>query len=283
MNRATSILQPPWTDGQLAEAIKQSTNWRSVMLLLGFGERARSAGAVRIVRRRAVELNLDFSHFRGKRRWSDDALRQAVAECRSWEEVMTRLGLSITSRNVHPHIKSHTVRLGLNTDHLKAVNHVGRQPPEALPLVSTLRIEPRHLRVAAPVTAAAWFMLRGCAVSFPAEPTVYDLLADTPQGIMRVQVKSTTSAHKDGWQVGVGHHPDTHAKKKGYVLAYSPDEIDLFFIVDGDMTMYLIPSRAIAGRVGILLRTYRKYIVGNAQGLLGVAAGADDARVRSSA
>ena len=47
--------------------------------------------------------------------------------------------------------------------------------------------------------------------------------------------------------------------------------------------MYLIPSRAIAGRVGILLRTYRKYIVGNAQGLLGVTADADDARMRASA
>jgi PD-(D/E)XK endonuclease len=130
--------------------------------------------------------------------------------------------------------------------------------------------------------AAAWFALRGCAVSFPAEPTVYDLLADTPQGIMRVQVKSTTSVRKDGWQVGVGHHPDTHSKK-GYLLAYSPDEIDLFFIIDGDMTIYLIPSRAIAGRVVIVLRTYRKYIVGNAQGLLGMAAGADDARMPSSA
>ncbi len=29
--------------------------------------------------------------------------------------------------------------------------------------------------------------------------------------------------------------------------------------------MYLIPSRAIAGRVSIVLRTYRKYIVGNAR------------------
>jgi PD-(D/E)XK endonuclease len=252
------------------------------MLLLGFGERARSASAIRIVRRRAVELNLDSSHFRGKRRWSDDDLRQAVVECRSWEEVITRLGLSTASGNVQPHVKSHTVRLGLDTDHLRAVSHVGRQPPEAVPLVSSQPMESKHLRVAAPVTAAAWFMLRGCAVSLPAEPTVYDLLADTPLGIMRVQVKSTTRAHKDGWQASVGHHPDTHSKK-GYVLAYSPDEIDLFFIVDGDMTMYLIPSRAIAGRVGISLRTYRKYIVGNAQGLLGVAAGADDARMRSSA
>jgi hypothetical protein len=146
-----------------------------------------------------------------------------------------------------------------------------------------LRIEPKHLRVAAPVTAAAWFMLRGCAVSFPAEPTVYDLLVDTPERLMRVQVKSTTRNHKDyGWMAGVGHHPDTHSKK-GQLLAYDPDEIDLFFIVDRDMTMYLIPSRAIAGRVAISLRTYRKYIVGNAQGLLGVTADADDVGVRASA
>ena len=47
----------------------------------------------------------------------------------------------------------------------------------------------------------------------------------------------------------------------------------MFFIIDGDMTMYLIPSRAIAGRVRILLRTYQKYIVGNASGLLGAAEG----------
>jgi hypothetical protein len=36
------------------------------------------------------------------------------------------------------------------------------------------------------------------------------------------------------------------------------------------MTLYLIPSRAIAGRVVIVLRTYAKYIVGNARGLAGM-------------
>ena len=145
-----------------------------------------------------------------------------------------------------------------------------------------MKAELKFLRVAAGTLAAAWFMLRGCAVSFPAEPTVYDLLADAPQGLMRVQVKTTTSTHKNGWQVGVGHHPDTHSKK-GQLLAYSPDEIDLFFIVDGDMTMYLIPSRAIAGRVGILLRTYQKYVVGNASGLLGAAAEGAHAGMRALA
>jgi hypothetical protein len=40
-------------------------------------------------------------------------------------------------------------------------------------------------------------------------------------------------------------------------------------MVDGDLNLYLVPSRVIAGRVAILLRTYTKYIVGNAGGLHG--------------
>ncbi len=145
------------------------------------------------------------------------------------------------------------------------------QPGEDAPEISAMPADLKHLRAAAPVTAAAWFTMRGCKVSFPTEPAVYDLLVDTPQGFLRVQVKTTTSIRKEGWVVGVGHHPDTHSKK-GRLLAYDPDEIDVFFIMDGDMAMYLIPSRALAGRVYIVLRKYRKYMVGNAQGLLGVVA-----------
>jgi hypothetical protein len=44
--------------------------------------------------------------------------------------------------------------------------------------------------------------------------------------------------------------------------------IDLFFIVDADLSMYLIPSIVIAGRVQILLRRYQQYVVGNARGLM---------------
>ncbi|HZR49270.1 MAG TPA: hypothetical protein VFB06_07115 [Streptosporangiaceae bacterium] len=44
--------------------------------------------------------------------------------------------------------------------------------------------------------------------------------------------------------------------------------IDLFFILDGDLTMYRIPTAVIAGRISILLRTYEKYIAGDARGLM---------------
>jgi hypothetical protein len=269
MNRPISVSPLTWTDTQLAEAVANSTNWRSVMLSLGYGERSKSAGTVRLVRRRVAELGLETSHFRGRRRWSDEQLRQAVAECTTWEEVVTRLGLSTASGNVQPHIKGHTIRLDLDTSHLNAVSHQGRQPAEAIPFSTALLTDLRYLRTAGPVTAAAWFMLRGYVVSLPAEPAAYDLVVETQERMSRVQVKTTTYASRDGWMATVGHHPDTHSKKGYGLLAYDPDEIDLFFIVDGDMTMYLIPSRAIAGRVRILLRTYRKYIVGNASGLLG--------------
>jgi hypothetical protein len=282
MNKPISIAQPPWTDAQLAEAIKTSANWRSVMLLLGFGGRSKSASAVRIVRRRAAELNLDWSHFRGKRRWSDAQLKQAVPECRSWEQLLSRLGLSARSGSVESHIKSHAVRLGVDTSHLNRLSHTGRQPAEALARESDLKAQRKYLRVAAGTLAATWFALRGCAVSFPIEPTEYDLLAGTPEGIRKVQVKTTTFANKDGWMATVGHHPDTHSKK-GQLLAYDPDEIDLFFIVDGDMKMYLIPSRAIAGRVRIVLRTYQKYVVGSAKGLLGMTANEGGSGICASA
>ncbi|MDX6283024.1 MAG: endonuclease, partial [Kribbellaceae bacterium] len=37
----------------------------------------------------------------------------------------------------------------------------------------------------------AWFAMRGCAVALPVEPQLYDLLVTTPDGIQRVQIKSS--------------------------------------------------------------------------------------------
>jgi hypothetical protein len=254
---------PAWSDAQLADAVRTSANWREVMRQLGFGERAKSAGAVRIVRRHASRLGLETSHFRGKRRWSDAELRRAVSDSRSWNEVIAGLGLSANSGNVQGHIKGHALRLGLDLSHLKA-----RQPAEPPAEISHLKVNLKYLRVAGPTMAATWFALRGCAVSFPAEPTVYDLLVDAPDGIRRVQVKTSTSLTKDGWMVTVGRHPNVGAQY-GRLAAYDPESIDLFFIVDGDFAMYLIPSRVLAGRVRVLIRTYSKYAVGNASGLVG--------------
>jgi hypothetical protein len=115
--------------------------------------------------------------------------------------------------------------------------------------------------------AASWFSLCGLTTAIPVEPTIYDLLVSTPDGIKRVQVKTTTYNSKSGWQVGVGRRPYSEGNRERLV-PYDPELIDCFFIVDGDLTMYLIPSQVIAGRVQILLRTYARYIVGSAAGFM---------------
>ena len=62
--------------------------------------------------------------------------------------------------------------------------------------------------------------------------------------------------------VQVGRRPYSVGNREPLV-PYDPDSVDFFFILDGDLTMYLIPSRVLAGRVMVLLRSYSKYIVGD--------------------
>jgi hypothetical protein len=104
-------------------------------------------------------------------------------------------------------------------------------------------------------------------VAIPVEPAVYDLLVRSPEGIKRVQVKTTTYYSKDGWTVPVSRRPYSIGNRERRV-PYDPELIDWFFIVDGDLNIYLIPSRVLAGRIAILLHTYTTYIVGNAAGLM---------------
>jgi PD-(D/E)XK endonuclease len=257
-----------WTDEQLRRAVGTSTSWRGVLRALGLS--ATSAGAIRTVRRHAIRLRLDVSHFRGRRSWSDAELRNAVAAAESWDDVLKTLGLSTMSGNARTHIKGHATRLGIDFRHLGSREVVAATPPQIAPDLA-------HLREAGPSIAAAWFAMRGCDVLFPIEPAVYDLVVSMPDGLRRVQVKTTTSRNSVGWQVGISRHPHS-LEKGGPRLPYDPDDIDYFFVVDGDMTMHLIPSRVVAGRVALGLQTYRAYVVGNASGLLGTSASADAAR-----
>jgi hypothetical protein len=75
---------------------------------------------------------------------------------------------------------------------------------------------------------------------------------------------------KDGWIAQISRRPYSFGNRVSAV-PYDPEEVDLFFVVDGDLTMYVIPILAVAGRGQILLRAYKKYIVGNACGLWGPA------------
>jgi hypothetical protein len=221
---------------------------------------ANSAGAIRIIRRHVDRLGLDTSHFRGKRSWSDAQLKRAVIDAQSWNELLTALGLAPGSGDGRTRVKAHAIRLGVDLTHLEERTATSPRSCELEPNL-------RHLRYAATSIAASWFSLRGLNVAIPVEPTVYDLLVMMPDGIKRVQVKTTTYYGKDGWMVPVGRSSYLTGNRERQI-PYDPELIDWFLIMDGDLTIYLIPSRVIAGRVRILLRAYTEYVVGNAAGLM---------------
>jgi hypothetical protein len=81
-----------YSDAALTEAVATSHSWRGVLRELGL--LATSAAAARSVKREAARLGLDSSHFTGQRRWTEQALADAVASSSSWSQIMRTLGLS---------------------------------------------------------------------------------------------------------------------------------------------------------------------------------------------
>ena len=184
---------------------------------------------------------------------------RAVAGAHSWSELFAELGLAHDSVDDRTRIKAHATRLGLGLSRL-----YGSSTDEVAPPV--FRPDIKHLREAGAAIATMWFLLCGYNTSIPIEPALFDLLVAMPDGIKRVQVKTTTF-NKNGWLVRVGRRSYS-VGNRGPLVPYDPDLIDLFFILDGDLTMYVIPSRVIAGRVAILLHNYSEYVVGSAAFLM---------------
>jgi hypothetical protein len=249
-----------WTDEQLIAAVRDSACWRDVVRALGIP--TNSEGTMVRVKRDVAGLGLDVSHFKGTRTWGDAQLERAVAEAMCWDDVFTSLGLRTPTKKTRTRVEGHAIRLGLD---LARLNSSSKRAPQA----RTWQLDPKRLRDAATPLAAAWFTMRGGIVSLPVEQAVYDLLVQSSATFLRVQVKTTT-VRAAGGTVNVARRP-YFAQNLGPRLPYDPNDIDYFFIVDGDYNIYLIPSRVIAGRVGITLRAYKTYIVGNAAGSLGAA------------
>ena len=229
-----------YSDEQLVNAIAASSSWRGLLRELGLI--STSAGAMRSVRSHADRLGADYSHFKGQRRWTEGDLRAAIGVAQSWSEAVELLGL----RNVSAisAIKGHAARLGLDFRHLTA-------QPNAAPSCA-IRPSIAHLDRAGPLLAASWYTLCGRDISWPLEPSRYDLLVCTDEGIRRVQVKTTTVPTGDTWKVYLS---TSHRERR----TYDPDEIDDFFIIDGDLMCYLIPVAAVGGLHAIHLAGYAQY------------------------
>ncbi|MET9329237.1 group I intron-associated PD-(D/E)XK endonuclease [Tsukamurella sp. NPDC003166] len=113
---------------------------------------------------------------------------------------------------------------------------------------------PGSLARAGSMLAAAWFTLRGHEVSWPLEPSRYDLLVCRDERVVRVQVKTTVSQVRGTWKVYLS------TCRQGR-LPYRADEIDEFFIIDGEFGCFRIPIGAVEGLQAIHLSAYADYRV----------------------
>ncbi|QAY70925.1 group I intron-associated PD-(D/E)XK endonuclease [Xylanimonas protaetiae] len=189
----------------------------------------------------ADSLGLDYSHFRGQRRWTSEDLQAAIVRATTWIEVTELLGLGATAG---PTLKGHALRLGIDASHLSPVRSAA----------STVGPFPRlsNLNRAGSTLAAGWFELCGWSVSWPLEPCRYDLVVDSGVKVRRVQVKTTTTRDGGSWKVYL-----SSAQRER--RAYSPDEIDDFFVIDGDLNYYLIPLEAVGGLLAVHLSSYGQF------------------------
>lgn len=226
-----------YTDEELVAAIAASTSWRGTLRELGLS--ATSSRAIASVRSQARRLEIDCSHFTGQRRWAEADLRAAVATAQTWADVAETLGL--TGGSAVSVLRGHAARLGLDIAHLVS------QPPT--PASTLLVPSASNLARSGALLAAAWFSLCGCDVSWPLEPCRYDLLVTVDGSVRRVQVKTTTTRAGQSWQVYLS---TTHRERR----TYDPDEIDDFFIIDGDLGYYLIPVAVVGGLHSIHLSAY---------------------------
>jgi hypothetical protein len=238
---------------RLARAVGEGTSWRGVLRALGLPPSSRRS---RELRARCQELKIDHSHFIGSRRVTDAELRTTVPRAKGWGDLLHRLGYSPDNVAARQRIEAHLLRLGLNADHL------GQQRASAQDGMHAHHLLMTNLREAGALVVAAILALEGRKVSWPLEPTHYDLIAESPTGLQRVQVKTTTRKAGGTWVCSLSR--STYAADSAGLRRrswYSPDDVDVFGVVDGDLNVYMIPASLVAGLSAIHVRKYGSYRV----------------------
>jgi PD-(D/E)XK nuclease superfamily protein len=167
-----------------------------------------------------------------------------VAPSPSQHEVATTLGLSGGSTTSV--LKGHAARLGLDATHFDTA------PEVVAPERFEVRPDLTSLSRAGSMLAAAWLTLCGYDISWPLEPCRYDLLAGRNGQILRVQVKTTRTWGNGGWKVSL-------STTSGGRRIYDPDDIDYFFVIDGDLEYYLVPVASVGGRYSVTLSRYQQF------------------------
>jgi hypothetical protein len=248
-----------WTDEQLRAAVAASSTWGEVVTRMW---QADYGATRRNFQGHAVRLELPVDHlpsFRpvrarqpcDRRSHDPDQLAAAISASISWAGVLHCLGLP-KSGSVQARIRALANELGLDFLHFRG-QAWGATPAEAVDTPFTRERDTRLLHKAAAARATAWFMERGYTVCIPVEPALYDLVVDSDAGLVRVQVKSTTSHDRTGrWLVRIhrmAYDPTVKPTANGSRIkcVYAPGEVDFFFVVTADGDNYLIPLESTNG------------------------------------
>jgi hypothetical protein len=179
---------------------------------------ATSSRAIASVRSRADLLGLEYGHFSKQRRLTYEEVRGAVAIAETWTDAAAALGLRGPAAATR--VMGHAVRFGVDVS--------PTAEPHAMATENNAQPDLANLGRAGSLLAASWFTLCGHSVSWPLEPSRFDLLVNIDREVRRVQVKTTTVRVGDSWKVYLS---TTGRTRK----TYDPSEIDDFFVIDGPL------------------------------------------------
>jgi hypothetical protein len=226
------------TEEQLRIAVAASRSWRGVLRTLG----RTSPRIGRELKGWCDALGIDHSHFGADGR--DEVIKAAVMGASTWAEAVEAAGYAPFSGTARATLRKRCAALGIDVSHLAARPGLGRAPLSG-------DVSPAHLPAAAPMLLAGALTLSGHVVNWPLEPAAYDLLIDSKGSLMRLQVKSTTRRLGSSWLCNLTH--STYDQNLGRSVSdiYTPDQIDAFGIVDGDLSCYLVPLSAVLGKATI--------------------------------
>ncbi|GAA1865701.1 hypothetical protein GCM10009687_36410 [Asanoa iriomotensis] len=190
----------------------------------------------------------------------------AIREASSWADVARRLGYGGSSGSAYATMKRAAVQLGVDTSHLPdAANARVIHPSSAIPFARQAADE--RLRSAAIGEAVSWFLRRGYTPSLPVEPTRYDIVVESDEGLKKVQVKTTTRQKGGRFQVGVSRMEyravaASTTNVRRVRATYTCEDVDFFFVITSGGDRYLIPTRVVGGHTVISLgEKYRAFLV----------------------
>ncbi|MDX6678315.1 MAG: endonuclease [Solirubrobacteraceae bacterium] len=117
----------------------------------------------------------------------------------------------------------------------------------------TVRIPPRIQGDCGEFSAIGWLIAQGAKVYMPFEhsPDV-DLVADFCDGLVRVQVKTSTVFRNGRWQVTLATRGGNQSWS-GLVKNFCQTRCDYLFVHTGDGRRWFVPSVVVEGGAGIAL------------------------------